>query len=188
MSTLKERQHDRTLLEKMIANEMQVDPELAHELLKDYILQQQIKRNQERLKARKLSNQKVEEFNKKMEQKAMQENIERIIEYSDEEYKEELLLNYPKYFNVREVSLYKGITPQQVRRNCINGKYQAEQVAGENSSWRILTDQFKEENDFFDFIQQRAEKFKKVSKASQMAVELWTESQNGIQIEHKNNE
>lgn len=188
MSTLKERQHDRTLLEKRIASEIQVDTELAHELLKDYILQQQIKRNQERLKARKLSSQTMQEFNKKIAQKAIQENIEQIIKDSDEDYQEEVPLNYPKYFNVREVSLYKGITPQQVRRNCINGKYEAEQVAGENSSWRILTDQFKEENDFIDFVQQRAEKFKKVSQASQVAVELWTEAQNGIQIEPKNNE
>lgn len=185
MNTLKERQHDRIRLEKWIADEIQVDKELARELVKDYILQQQIKRTQERLRERNLSSEKIKEFNRTMEQKGIQENIDRIIEYSDEEDLAESEIVYPKYFNVREVSLYKGITPQQVRRNCISGKYQAEQVAGEHSSWRIPTEQFKQENDFVEFIQQRADKFKKVSEASQIAIELWTESQDGIHVDHE---
>lgn len=82
------------------------------------------------------------------------------------------------FLTVREVSQLLGITPQQVRRNCASGKYDASQVAGENSSWRIKAEQFKNQTNWNNFLKQRKEKFEKNKKAAELGIELWEDELN----------
>lgn len=92
----------------------------------------------------------------------------------------------PDFFTVREVSQLTGLTPQQVRRNCSSKKFEATQVAGENSSWRIKPDQFQNLPNWEAFLQQRKEKFQKNSKAAKLGLNLWKKQMNVTKVDSQN--
>ncbi|WP_411349185.1 hypothetical protein [Paenibacillus sp. WLX2291] len=174
MGKIKENQYEYPSLQQKIASEIGIAESTARDLVHLYMIRQKGKELEQRLKLQ-VSEQIMNDFDQQMGRSDIQQDVQRFIVMEQEE-KVNSPLSYPKYFNVREVASYKGITPQQVRRNCISGKFKAEQVAGEHSSWRILAEQFKDESGFADFIAERNGKFQAQSAAAQTAVELWESS------------
>lgn len=156
----------------MRISEIEVDT-----LVQAHILKLQTERRIQKAQA-KLSPEIQSKFSKTIEDGELQEEIERVLSelQREEEVPDSDKLIAPKYFTVREVSKYKEITPQQVRRNCIAGKYKAEQVAGEHSSWRIFAEQFESEKVFVSFMQERNRIAERTAQAARIGIELW---QNG---------
>ncbi|NGZ74980.1 hypothetical protein [Saccharibacillus alkalitolerans] len=181
MGSLKQKDSSYDGLKNRIIKKMRISETDADTLVQAHILKLRAERKLQQAQA-KLSPEIQDEFSKTIEDGDVQEEIQRVV---SELEREEEISNpnkraAPKYFTVREVSKYKGITPQQVRRNCIAGKYKAEQVAGEHSSWRISSEQFESEEGFQDFLQERNKIAERTAQAAKMAIELWRDGRNGI--------
>lgn len=174
------------ILKKMRISETDVHSTDVDNLVQAHILKRRAERKIQKAQAH-LSLTFQQEFSKTLEDRDFQEEIERVVSQLESEETESAAepLLVPPYFTVREVAKYKGITPQQVRRNCIAGKYRAEQVAGEHSSWRILADQFESEEGFRDFLQERNQIAERTLQAAQTAIELWQGGKNGIPVQDK---
>ncbi|MBA2937088.1 hypothetical protein HZF08_02080 [Paenibacillus sp. CGMCC 1.16610] len=84
-------------------------------------------------------------------------------------------LEAPEYLSVRDVSKLTGLVPQVVRRHCASGTYKSHQVAGENSSWRIESDQFKTFPNWKKFLQEREEEFGSSQRVAKLALKLWSD-------------
>lgn len=80
---------------------------------------------------------------------------------------------FPEYLSVRDVSKLTGLAPQVVRRHCASGKYEAEQVAGENSTWRIKPDYFMKLSNWDKFLKEREEEAKRSKNAARIALQFW---------------
>ncbi|MFB9276331.1 hypothetical protein [Cohnella cellulosilytica] len=79
----------------------------------------------------------------------------------------------PEYLSVRDVSKLTGLVPQVVRRHCANGKWEAEQVAGEHSTWRIKPEPFMKFSNWETFLKEREREMKGSKKIVDHALELW---------------
>lgn len=88
----------------------------------------------------------------------------------------------PEYLTVREVSQLTGLVPQVVRRHLVSGKFKGEQVAGENSTWRIFPQQFTGYSNWTSFLKKRKEEIKKDKHDSIQLVKL------GLELSQSNNE
>ncbi|WP_172200071.1 hypothetical protein [Saccharibacillus qingshengii] len=176
MGSLKQKDSSYDGLKNWILKKMVISETDADTLVQAHILKLRAERKLQQAQA-KLSPELQNEFSKTIEDGDVQEEVRRVLH--NIEIEEQYTLTEkpvpPKFLTVREVSNYKGITMQQVRRNCISGKYKAEQVAGEHSSWRIWADQFEEENRFDDFLQEREQQFQRTAKAAKLAQEMWVE-------------
>lgn len=180
MGSLKHKPSSYDGLKNQILKKMRISETEADTLVQSHILKLRTERRLQKARS-KLSPEIQSEFSKTIEDSELQEEIERVV---SELEKEEVLnsdkLIVSKYFTVREVSKYKGITPQQVRRNCIAGKYKAEQVAGEHSSWRIFAEQFQSEESFESFLQERNQIAERTAQAATIAIQLWQDGKNVI--------
>jgi hypothetical protein len=81
--------------------------------------------------------------------------------------------NVPEYLSVRDVSKLTGLVPQIVRRHCAKGKWEAEQVAGENSTWRIKPEPFMKLSNWEAFLREREEERERSKKIVDHALALW---------------
>ncbi|ASA24798.1 hypothetical protein [Paenibacillus donghaensis] len=79
----------------------------------------------------------------------------------------------PDYLSVRDVSKLTGLVPQVVRRHCANGKWEAEQVAGQNSTWRIKPEPFMKLSNWEAFVRDRTEGIESSKKIADHALALW---------------
>lgn len=181
MGSLKHKPSSYDGLKNQILKKMRISETEADTLVQAHILKLRTERKLQQAQS-KLSAELQSEFSKTIEDGELQKEIERVV--SELEREEEVpnsdQLIVPKYFTVREVSTYKGITPQQVRRNCIAGKYKAEQVAGEHSSWRIFAEQFQSEQGFESFLRERNRIAERTAQAARIAIELWQDGKNAI--------
>lgn len=84
-------------------------------------------------------------------------------------------LDVPEYLTVREVAKLKGITVQMVRRHLNDKKFIGHQVAGENSTWRIPTEQFINDHNWSEFLRQRQETFLRSRRAAETMIDFWEE-------------
>jgi hypothetical protein len=82
-------------------------------------------------------------------------------------------LPVPEFLSVRDVAKLTDLTPQIVRRHCMNGKYKGYQVAGENSTWRIESEQFKDNPHWISFLIERNEARERSKKVAVLAEQLW---------------
>ncbi|MEJ8306446.1 hypothetical protein [Saccharibacillus sacchari] len=182
MGSLKHKSSSYDGLKNQILKKMRISETEADALVQAHILKLRTERRLQKAQS-KLSAELQSEFSKTIEDDELQEEIERVVSELEKEEEEEPNSDRqttPKYFTVREISRYKGITPQQVRRNCIAGKYKAEQVAGEHSSWRIFAEQFESETGFQSFLRERNQIAERTAHAARIAIELWQDGKNVI--------
>lgn len=107
-----------------------------------------------------------------------------MVELSDEEVsiveetiKDDIIDDVPKYLSVAEVSMITGLSPQMVRRNCANGKYEGYQPSGSNGIWFVKSDTFrKDPKAWQDFIERRNELFANTVEVAEAAIELQNEN------------
>lgn len=81
--------------------------------------------------------------------------------------------NVPEFLSVRDVSKLTGRVPQVIRRHCANGKYDAEQVAGENGTWRIKPEQFMHLSNWDSFLKERESEIENSKRVVDHATALW---------------
>lgn len=81
--------------------------------------------------------------------------------------------NMPEFLSVRDVSKLTGRVPQVIRRHCASGKYEAEQVAGENGTWRIKPEQFMHLSNWDAFLKERESEIQNSKKVVDHALALW---------------
>ncbi|QQZ62918.1 hypothetical protein JI735_10570 [Paenibacillus sonchi] len=79
----------------------------------------------------------------------------------------------PEYLSVRDVSRLTGLVPQVIRRHCANGKWEAEQVAGEKSTWRIKPEPFMKLSNWGTFLRGCREELESSKKLADHALALW---------------
>jgi len=79
----------------------------------------------------------------------------------------------PEFLSVRDVSKLTGRVPQVVRRHCASGKYIAEQVAGENGTWRIKPEQFMHLSNWDSFLAEREKEIESSIRIADHALALW---------------
>lgn len=79
----------------------------------------------------------------------------------------------PQYLTVREVSRLTGLVPQVVRRHLTKGKFKGEQVAGENSTWRVFPEQFMQYSNWEAFLKEREKERQNSIKLIKLGLELW---------------
>lgn len=79
----------------------------------------------------------------------------------------------PEYLSVRDVSKLTGLVPQVVRRHCANGKWEAEQVAGEHGKWRIKPEPFTKLSNWEAFLRERESERHSSKKIVDHALALW---------------
>ena len=85
----------------------------------------------------------------------------------------EAQVEVPEYLSVRDVSRLTSLSPQMVRRHCIDKTYKAYQIAGVNSSWRIDPEQFKTNPNWSRFLFERDEEFSRSERVATIAEQLW---------------
>lgn len=81
--------------------------------------------------------------------------------------------NVPEFLSVRDISKLTGLAPQIIRRNCLNGKYEAEQIIGENGAWRIKSEQFMHFSKWDSFLKERESEIENSKNIVEHALELW---------------
>ncbi|WP_150274929.1 hypothetical protein [Paenibacillus tepidiphilus] len=81
--------------------------------------------------------------------------------------------NVPEFLSVRDVSKLTGRVPQVIRRHCANGKYDAEQVTGENGTWRIKSEQFMHLSTWDSFLKERKSEIENSKRIVDHATALW---------------
>lgn len=79
----------------------------------------------------------------------------------------------PEFLSVRDVSKLTGRVPQVIRRHCASGKYEAEQVAGENGTWRIKPEQFMHLSNWEAFLKERESEIENSKRVVDHATALW---------------
>lgn len=81
--------------------------------------------------------------------------------------------NVPEFLSVRDVSKLIGRVPQVVRRHCASGKYNAEQVAGENGTWRIKPEQFMHLSNWEAFLKEREREIQSSKSIANHGLQFW---------------
>jgi hypothetical protein len=81
--------------------------------------------------------------------------------------------NVPEFLTVRDVSKLTGRVPQVIRRHCASRKYDAEQVAGENGTWRIKPEQFMHLSNWNAFLKERESEIENSKRVADHALALW---------------
>ena len=90
---------------------------------------------------------------------------------------EENFDDVPKYLSVAEVAMITGLSPQMIRRNCANGKYDAYQPSGTNGVWLINSNTFRRDpKTWKEFVETRNELFKKTIEVAKNAIKLQDEN------------
>lgn len=79
----------------------------------------------------------------------------------------------PEFLTVRDVSRLTGLVPQVVRRHCAKQTFKSEQVAGENSSWRIFPEQFMGYSNWNKFLGEREAELESSKRIVNLAINLW---------------
>lgn len=83
----------------------------------------------------------------------------------------------PQYFSVREVAMLTGLSPQVIRRHCANKKFNAFQATGQNGTWYIESEQFRDHPEWNTFIQKRNNLFIRSKRVAEAAQKLWDETE-----------
>lgn len=95
---------------------------------------------------------------------------------------EETIPEIPQYLTVRDVSKLTGLVPQVVRRHLANGKFKGEQVAGENSTWRIFPEQFMQYSNWEAFLKEREKEKHDSVKLTELGLELWSSNRGPVDV------
>ncbi|MGM8216809.1 hypothetical protein ACLIA0_14830 [Bacillaceae bacterium W0354] len=114
----------------------------------------------------------------------MKDLSEEEVNLVEEILNDNIIDDVPKYMSVAEVALITGLSPQMVRRNCANGKYEAFQPSGSNGIWFIKSDTFRKDSRMWkEFIQRRNELFAKSNEVARDAITLQDETLKDIEEE-----
>lgn len=91
-------------------------------------------------------------------------------------FKDLIVDDVPEYISVKEVAWLTKLSPQIVRRHCAKHKYIAYQPSGENGTWYIESDQFRNFPNWEEFLHARTEMLKRSQHTSKVAFQLWYET------------
>lgn len=78
----------------------------------------------------------------------------------------------PKYLPVSEVAKILKVTPQMVRRYCVEGKIEAKQRLEGSGKWQIPTEQFLSKPEFIEYIKQKEINRLKSMKAAKIMLDM----------------